>query len=96
MAYNLMLEFREQPDWHQILAATRPFNEMVEYFPIPGTPPALGVSVPQRFANETGWHELEGVLSELSRQADLDVVDMFVGEVIGARDWPSIRERLVA
>ena len=95
MAYNLMIEFRTPADWRELHAATRPFNRFVEYFPIPSDPPALGVSVPQKHADAVGWQELLDVLTALSLQTPIEVVDLFTGKVVGRDRWGEIKGRLL-
>ena len=95
MAYNLMIEFRRPADWREVHAATRPFNRFVEYFPIPSDPPALGVSVPQKNAAAPGWQELLDLLTALSSQTQIEVVDLFTGEVLERDRWGEIKGRLL-
>lgn len=99
MAYNLMLEFSRPADWLTLEAKTRPFNSQVEYFPIPSEgdqqPDALGISVPLRHANESGWQELRAVLAELESMVEFGVVEMYSGRSVPRQEWNSLRTALM-
>jgi hypothetical protein len=95
VSFNLMLEFEGSVSWTDLCDATRDFNTMVEYFPIPGEPPALGLSLPQRHADDSGWSELRQALELLASRARFRTIEMYSGRLVPPHQWPTIRSALL-
>jgi hypothetical protein len=96
MAHNLMVEFPQTPNWHQLsLVATQ--CALVEMFPIveeQGEPAAVGICLPLNGVTNDGWTELTQVLNFLESRFDGRVVDLYSGRQIAKGGYEPIRKTI--
>lgn len=76
MAFNLLAEFPQSPDWAAVHARAASLQH-VQVFPI--LPAALGISVPLPSATERGWQELRAFLLALLVTHAATVVELYGG-----------------
>ena len=76
MAYNLLAEFPQPPDWAAVHSHTIALRH-VQVFPIP--PAALGISLPLSRAPEQAWPELRALLLALLGSHSATVVELYGG-----------------
>ena len=81
MAYNLIAEFAQEPDWDELHRVAASLTA-VECFPIPSDATgasAVGVSLPAKAVDEHGWTELERFLLGLWDNYRARVFDLYSG-----------------
>ena len=86
MAYALMAESSRPVDWQALNQAVAPIRKRVELFPIPGAggkPDGLGMSVPQKNANDLGWEEFTQLADVLEKKFGMAVYDLKSGARYG-------------
>jgi hypothetical protein len=76
MAFNLLAEFPQPPDWAAVHSHTVALRH-VHVFPIP--PAALGISLPLSGATEQAWPELRALLLGLLGSHSASVVELYGG-----------------
>ncbi len=98
MAYNFLAELPPQPNW-RALADLISRSPGVEAFPITPSrkdePPAIGVSVPGKHADEETWSSLEQLLAELAQRFHATVYELYTGEAVSPDNLPAVRSRLL-
>ncbi|MCP5481668.1 MAG: hypothetical protein H7A21_09560 [Spirochaetales bacterium] len=84
MAYHLLAEFSEEPNWGYLHARSTVKLPSIEFFPL-SNPPALGISIPRHRTEEIRSLDLKEFLLELAARG-ASIYDLYTGEAVTRDD----------